>query len=221
MRLQRYNAEAPGRGGAPLTLCSGRPEPYVEAMCQVLDVRVPALFESGAGMYDHLERRFSAHALITQTGLEALREFEGRVVREILGEFGAYLEPGNIFTSTIMMHEAGPLERLGGMFAALEALIEEAGYPLVVDHGRTCANILHRGVDKGAGFAWLCEKLGIAPGHIAAIGDAEGDLPLLAAAGWSAAPANAVPRVKELVDYVSPAPGADGVVDILREIRTL
>ena len=42
--------QEPGRPG--FSLCSGRAYAYVEAMTQLLGIRVPTLFESGAGMFD-------------------------------------------------------------------------------------------------------------------------------------------------------------------------
>jgi hypothetical protein len=45
-------------------------------------------------------------------------------------------------------------------------------------------------------------------------------LPMLRAARLSACPANAVPEVKTVVDYVSPLPSTRGVADILRWVAT-
>ena len=52
--------------------------------------------------------------------------------------------------------------------------------------------------------------------EVLAIGDSWNDLPMLRAAGLSACPANAVPEVKAIVDYVSPLTATRGVADILR-----
>jgi len=53
---------------------------------------------------------------------------------------------------------------------------------------------------------------------ICAIGDGLVDIPVLQFADFSAAPANAKPEVKEIVDYVSPKSVTDGVYDILEGI---
>jgi hypothetical protein len=55
----------------------------------------------------------------------------------------------------------------------------------------------------------------VAPAGVLGVGDSDVDLPFLALAGYSAAPANANPAVKEIVQYVAPRPTADGVRDIL------
>ncbi|NLT60679.1 MAG: HAD hydrolase family protein, partial [Candidatus Hydrogenedentes bacterium] len=36
---------------APLTLCTGRPQPYAEVLMKILDIRAPAICENGAVLY--------------------------------------------------------------------------------------------------------------------------------------------------------------------------
>ncbi|MEM6648422.1 MAG: HAD family phosphatase, partial [Bacteroidota bacterium] len=48
-----------------VTLCSGRPFPYVEAMGQVLGIQQPMLFEAGAGCFDPVANRITWHPLLT------------------------------------------------------------------------------------------------------------------------------------------------------------
>ena len=36
----------------PLSICTGRPMPYAEAIAQVLGIRIPFIFGSGGGVYD-------------------------------------------------------------------------------------------------------------------------------------------------------------------------
>ncbi|MEX0994912.1 MAG: hypothetical protein WD599_05245, partial [Balneolaceae bacterium] len=50
----------------PVTLCTGRPLPYAEAVAQWLDIRLPFVFES-AGMYDPDKNR-------VVTGLDGSKE---------------------------------------------------------------------------------------------------------------------------------------------------
>jgi len=71
------------------------------------------------------------------------------------------------------------------------------------------------GVDKAFGLRELLRRHRLSSGEALAIGDSWNDLPLLDAAGLSACPSNAVPEVKEVVDYVSPLPSTRGVIDIL------
>lgn len=56
--------------------------------------------------------------------------------------------------------------------------------------------------NKSAGVAALAERMGIAREEVAAMGDAENDLEMVAWAGFGAAPANAIDAVKEVADRV-------------------
>ncbi len=56
----------------------------------------------------------------------------------------------------------------------------------------------------------LCRDMGITLGEVAYIGDDLGDMELLQAVRWSAAPANAPDYVKTLVKYVTSKKGGDG-----------
>lgn len=60
-------------------------------------------------------------------------------------------------------------------------------------------------VNKGSGLATLCAELGVDPGRVMAVGDGENDVPLLRAAGWGVAVANARPAAKEAADIVTEA----------------
>jgi len=74
-------------------------------------------------------------------------------------------------------------------------------------------------VDKGAGLRFLCAQAGYAAEEVLAVGDSDVDLPLLRAAGYSAAPANANPEIKRVAGYVSPCETTQGVRDILQHFE--
>ena len=64
--------------------------------------------------------------------------------------------------------------------------------------------------DKAAAFADLLERRGLDASEVAYVGDDLVDLPVLRAAGLSAAPADAVQEVRDNVDLVLDAPGGRG-----------
>jgi 3-deoxy-D-manno-octulosonate 8-phosphate phosphatase (KDO 8-P phosphatase) len=64
--------------------------------------------------------------------------------------------------------------------------------------------------DKRAAADALLRRLGLAWGQVAAIGDDWPDLPLLARAGFAAAPANAHAEVRAMADHVTAATGGHG-----------
>ena len=77
--------------------------------------------------------------------------------------------------------------------------------------------VIAKGVSKGAGLIRALDWLGIAPERSAAFGDEENDLPMFAAAGFSAAPANAAAPVLEAADFRIPSNAAEGVACFLEE----
>ncbi|WP_456342722.1 KdsC family phosphatase [Thermovibrio sp.] len=72
---------------------------------------------------------------------------------------------------------------------------------------------LYQGVsDKMEVYRKLKEKYSLSDEQVAAMGDDLPDLPLLKAVGVSGAPADAVPQVKVVVDFVSRREGGRGAV---------
>ncbi len=64
--------------------------------------------------------------------------------------------------------------------------------------------ILSPHADKGQSALWLAEHLGFAGTDIIGLGDWLNDISLFDRAALSIAPANAIPEIKALADYVSP-----------------
>ena len=62
------------------------------------------------------------------------------------------------------------------------------------------------------GYEQILRQANVAEETVAYMGDDLLDLPVLARVGFSAAPADAVPEVRERVDWVSTAPGGRGAV---------
>ncbi len=109
-------------------------------------------------------------------------------------------------------------------------LLQEAGLELGVITARSseavarrCANLKMRYIYQGAGnkmeaYREIIRESGCKPFEIAYMGDDWLDLALLTRAGFSAAPANAVPEVQKAVHYTAEQSGGHGAV---REICNL
>ena len=72
--------------------------------------------------------------------------------------------------------------------------------------------------DKLARYEVLCRRWKIAPGETAALGDDEPDVPMLAAAGFSACPADATPAARGAATIVLKSLGGRGAVREFIEI---
>lgn len=77
--------------------------------------------------------------------------------------------------------------------------------------------IWERIADKTAAWDEVLAHFGVGPEQVAVMGDDLPDLGILARAGFSACPADAVPDVKARVDLVVPSPGGRGAVRDLVE----
>ena len=64
---------------------------------------------------------------------------------------------------------------------------------------------------KAAALRYVCQQYGLQKDELAAFGDGGNDLPMLEAAGWPVAVANAVPTIKQASRIVAPADVDDGV----------
>jgi Cof subfamily protein (haloacid dehalogenase superfamily) len=70
-------------------------------------------------------------------------------------------------------------------------------------------------VTKGAGLAFVAERVGFTPERTIAFGDGENDVELLEWAGYAVAVANAHEAVKAVADLVCPPVGEEGVAQVL------
>ncbi len=73
--------------------------------------------------------------------------------------------------------------------------------------------------DKWPVFTQFLQLFGLKPNQICYMGDDLPDLQILRKVGLSACPADAVPEILNVVDYVSPIPGGRGCVrDVVEKV---
>lgn len=208
-RVRAYNEGS--RPLLPVTVCTGRPAPYLEAFMQAIGATVPGVFEHGCGLYDPVAYRAYAHPAFTQAHARA-REEALRLVRRHLVEPGlASLLLGKEFIVTLYRGDVVPLQSLWEECTSVLSGIDE----FCVIQSSSCVDILPRGVDKGAGVAWLSERIGVSMQDMGGVGDSNCDWAFLQVTGANAAPANAQTKLKRLVQYVSSEEHVYGTLDIL------
>src|SRR5439155_14360527 len=94
-QLQKLNAQAAEDPTVPgISLCSGRPEPYVELMVQAIGGYLPAVWENGAGLYLPAEYRFKLHPLLDDRRLEAFAQARALVAEALVRPGLARPQPG-------------------------------------------------------------------------------------------------------------------------------
>jgi HAD superfamily hydrolase (TIGR01484 family) len=102
----------------------------------------------------------------------------------------------------------------------LAAVLAEAldGVAQVTTAGESWVFITSPAATKVHGLARACQRLGIGPEEVLAVGDNHNDLGFLAWAGIAMAPANAVPDARALASRVLEANDADGVAVLLEAL---
>lgn len=205
-RLARADTVRPA-----VTLCTGRPAPYLEVMLQAIDAHLPGIFENGAGLYVPETYRFLPHPHLSDTAI--MSRIQRRLGDTVVKSGFAYFQPGKIYTLTLFPTDPDDTAKLA---TAAAAALGSLGEAVELVYSFSCLNILPREMDKGRGIAFLASQVGIAPENMLGVGDSDVDLPFLKRVGYAAAPSNANESVKQLVHYISPYPTSDGVRDILR-----
>ena len=212
-RLADLNRRARNGGEVPaITLNTGRPSPYVEAVMQAIDGWQPALYESGAGLYFPQTYQFKAAPALTPTHLLKLRAAVERLDQAVVQSGRAYWQPGKSVCYTLF---AQPPLTIADLMPEVEAIVAKVSAEFVVTPASLALNIHPMGIDKSAGLQWLAQVTGIDPAEMGGVGDSAGDIDFLRLVGYSAAPANATVEVKTVVDYVSMLPDVAGLQEIL------
>jgi HAD superfamily hydrolase (TIGR01484 family) len=216
-RLAELIRGADGREPLPFTLCTGRPQPYVEVLMKLLDVRLPAICEGGAVFYALSDNRSSYGPGVTPERLEELYEIRHFISSDLLARYqDVVYQFGK--EAQISLYAEDP--------ARIPVLADEvrrfatryADDPLEVSATRYYLNVSLRGVDKGSAVRKLLADLDVRGDEVAAIGDTAGDLPLRNEAGFFGSPANATGDAKAHADYVSPYADVHGLLDIIERI---
>lgn len=121
-----------------------------------------------------------------------------------LHERGLPLQVGKSIVATWEPHENVVLQTT-----------KEMGLELQVIFNKGAVMILPSGINKATGLRAAAERLSITPEQIAGVGDAENDHAFLKICGYSVAVANALPSVREEVDFVTELDHGDGVTELI------
>lgn len=194
-----------------ISLCTGRPAPYVEVLVQEIRAYRPSIFENGCGLLLMEPYGFRAHPSIDAAVMAASRHGLDALDAALVATGRATWQPGKTYSGTLYPVD-GDVHRL---WTAARELLDERFY---VDEGVECINVMPAGIDKGAGVDWLCSVAGLTPAELAGVGDADSDLVFLGRVGFAAAPANSTVGVRAAVDYVSPLPTGRGLLDVVDRI---
>ncbi|CAG0966152.1 hypothetical protein PHYC_00995 [Phycisphaerales bacterium] len=218
-RIADHNRRAIRDADRPvLTLCSGRPQPFVECLCRLLgNTTVPCIAEMGVWVFDPRTQGFHLDPAIRPEHIEHIREATRWVERELL-PLGVAIQPGKTASISLWHPDTHMLMSLK---PRLVEAFERHRWPLRVSGTVAWINCDLTHVNKDAGIARVMQMTGLTRERMAGIGDTLGDLAIRRSVTWFGCPANSVPELQKQADFVSPRIEVDGVLDIIEQITTL
>lgn len=217
----RGYAEEAGRPSADdpapaLSICSGRPYPYVEAMTQALGVTTPVLFEGGGGLFDPAAAQTTWSPQLTEEMEKKVETVQHWFVDECIPGTALMLDHAKRTQAGVI---TGNPEEIVDLRPRVERYVEENVPGLHVFTTDNSVDVVPPGITKQHGLTWLADCLGLDMSEIAYIGDSNGDLDALASVGLSFAPANAHSIVTEQVDHVTDGTVLEGTLEAYRYCR--
>ena len=205
-RLRAWAAHAEGQEGWPtIGVCSGRAYAYVEAVAQALGLQGPALFESGGGRFDLGAATIRWNPALSPEAELALDRVRDFFLREVVGpsdtislDYGKRAQAGIV--SAVRGEAAGFLDATRAFLDELEG---RTGVRLLPFSTPWSVDVVPDGLTKAQALAWVAEQDGLTLDEVAFIGDTDGDVGALRAAGRAFAPANADAAAKDAADTVT------------------
>lgn len=215
-RLAAHNRLAVARQDRPvITLCSGRPQPFVEAMCRLLANTVyPAISEMGVWLFDPVAETSQLDPNIGRHHLEGVRGATRWVEQELVPK-GVFVQPGKAASISLWHPDR---DWLMSLMPALVDVFAKEGWPLRVSRTVAWLNCDLAHIGKGTGIERFYAKTGLQPSRMAGIGDTPTDHAIRERVGFFACPSNAAPDLSSKADYVSPFHEIDGVLDIVTKL---
>lgn len=183
----------------PLSICSGRPFAYVEAVAQWLDISRPVVFES-AGVFHPSEYRISINPVFDKEAGRKIEELKSWLKKEIIpNEEGMAAEFSKQMDAGLVHPERDVIQ---GVYPKIKAHVAANYQDFEVHYTDVSINIVAKANNKKRGIQDLCDLLDIDVSEAAYIGDSSGDIPGLQLVGQPFAPLNASDEVKEVARHV-------------------
>src|SRR3569833_2713541 len=128
IKVANHNRLALEQGDRPiLPLCTGRPQPFVEAMCRLLqNMTIPAIAENGVWLFDAGRNEYVMDPSISDADLEVVHEAE-MWIRHEYALAGFTIQPGKA-ASVSLYHSSR--ERMLALEPELREVFEQRGWPL-------------------------------------------------------------------------------------------
>jgi hydroxymethylpyrimidine pyrophosphatase-like HAD family hydrolase len=240
LELRRQLRDSP----LAVALCTGRQEPYGEAMVQALDLfrplpddvraRVreccgrdlhswPSIFENGAYFYDPIGKQAFPHPGLDSERIALLRRLRTETLEPLAVETGAEVEPGKEYSVSLNppFRSPGSPERMttDEFRPRVEEALREFVEAIEIKHSASAIDVTPAGVSKASAVRLLLDWTGLARDEVLGVGDSTADEAWLREVGWTAAPSNGRDHLPGLGYYAS-QPVTEGVLEIVHRLRS-
>ena len=216
-RLTAINAAARRDPCIPaITLCTGRQAPYVELMAQLVGVFLPCIFEHGAGLFFPTTFLYEFDTRLGPDYAARLAKLRAALDEPLIRAGRAFVQPGKEATMTLYPPGALGQTSVDELAALVETVVARVAPEFGVARNVHGVEVRPRGIDKGSGARRIAELLELPLTTLAGVGDSDPDLAFLDdCVGFSAAPSNATPTVRQHVMYVANGSFGDGLLEIV------
>jgi HAD superfamily hydrolase (TIGR01484 family) len=212
-KIKEFNDQAQENPGVypPITLCTGRPQPYVEALLKTIGAPFPAITENGGIIFDLFRNAYHYDENFTSDWMLKLFELKKFLISNVLPKTSIRIQPGKETHLTLITDNPKRTRQL--LAEQLNSHLDD----FLIDETESHLNLVPRIFDKGTGFKKLVGLTQIPAEEIAAIGDAEADLAFLKLAGFPMCPGNASAAVKARCRYVAQQTYTAGLIEIIEK----
>jgi HAD superfamily hydrolase (TIGR01484 family) len=181
--------------GRKLLMVTGRQLEDLEQVFERFDLFDRIVAENGALIYDPAIKQIKL--LAEKPPEEFIQALRDRGVTP--------LSTGHVIVAT-----SHPMEIL------VMQTIRDLGLELNIIFNKGAVMVLPSGINKASGIKVALQELRLSRQNIVGIGDAENDHAFLECCGFSVAVANALPTLKEKVNYVTSGDHGAGVQELIR-----
>jgi hydroxymethylpyrimidine pyrophosphatase-like HAD family hydrolase len=197
-----------------ITLCTGRPMPYAEAVAQIMGIEQPIVFES-AGVFDPVHYQFHLNETFTDDTSRQISDLKEWLTQQVINKHeGFTLEFSKLMDAGIIHRERAMIQQV---LPCIRKYVDAKYGDFEVHHTDVSVNIILKNNNKKTGIQSLCEMNDIKTSEIAYIGDSSGDISGLKISGFPFSPRNATEDVKKVSRTLS-AENSEAVLSAYEEI---
>lgn len=183
-----------------ISICTGRPGPYTEAVGQWLAVDAPVIFESGAGALNLQTQEVLWHPDLPDNALSVNRELM-LYIQQLKKDY-PLIQP-EVSKQIDACFTCADTDVIAEILPNFRQYIAQHYPQLAVHHTEISISAQWPQANKGAGLAWFCQLMGIECAEVAFIGDTSADISAIEKAGVGFAPRNANTENKTCANWVT------------------